>query len=209
MKELIILLTLFNSAEDASTHWFTYYIYIETEYVQGPWARTELLSHSGYRYLAPKVFEDLFGTMKEELAEKLLERLREEKPTLYDRVHKLTLHGDTVNLEIEGIVDRRETIMNEVTATMILNSFSAVRFRYANQEETMTLADLTLPLFDLVSLSEEDSNDAGMESGQDSGKVRIGEPVASDSRNPLSHWLIVSVLFNVILILFIVFRAKK
>jgi hypothetical protein len=201
MKKAIVLLVLFSSMEAGSTHWFTYYIFVETEYVQGPWSRTQLLSESGYRYLAPRVFEDLFGTMKEELAGKLLERLREEKPSVYDRNLVLSLRGDTVCLEINGNINRPETVMNEVTTTMILNSFSAVCFKYSDREVTWSLADLTLPYFDLVS--------APKIVAGGSGKQLTADPATGDSRNPLAHWLILSVLLNLILILFIVFKAKK
>jgi hypothetical protein len=84
---------------------------------------------------------------------------------------------------------------------MILNSFSAVCFKYSDREETWSLADLTLPYFDLVTTPEKDPGG--------SGKELTTDPSAGDSRNPLAHWLILSVLLNLILIFFVVFKSKK
>jgi len=201
MHRTIIALLLIISMRAGATHWLTYYIYLETEYVQGPWARTNLLARSDYKYLAPKVYEDLFGTMKEDLAEKFMDRLREEKPEVYDWDFQLSLHGDTVWLEYEAGIDHLETVMNEVTATMIMNSFDAVCFKDPDGAMTYALTDLTLPLFDLVSLSKKDA--------PENGKKRAMEHKASQSKNPLLIWLIVSVVLNLVLGLWIILRSER
>jgi hypothetical protein len=130
-----------------------------------------------------------------------MERLREEKPATYDWDFQLSLFGDTVYLDMDGRIEQQETVMNEVTATMILNSFSAVCFQYPGKEETWTLVDLTLPLFDLVSVSEKDADDAGNSLTQNPGRGEL--------KRPLTIWLVLSGLLNFILIAYLIFRTKK
>ena len=214
MNRFIILLLFFFSIKAGATHWLTYYVYVETEYVQGPWARTNLLARSDYKYLAPKVYEDLFGTMKEELAEKFMARLREEKPAVYDWDFEISLQGDTVCLEIQGSIDQQETVVNEVTATMILNSFDAVCFKDPGGAATYSLTDITLPLFDLVSLKKEEppvmedvmTQD---EPGNEMTQNDIQDDETSESKSPLLIWFILSVVLNLILVTWIIFRPGK
>jgi len=201
MRQIAILLTLFLTVKAGATHWLTYYVYVERAYVQGPWARTNLLNGSGYRYLAPEVHEDLFGTIRDELVEKMLTRLQEDKPELYDWNYNMQIKGDTVYLEPGGSFVLNETIMNEVTATMTINSFAAVCFRFPGGEEVYTLEDLTLPYFDLVSSVSGDPPEVSEEPAQPNGN--------NTTTNPLVVWLILSVLTNLALLLFLIFKSRK
>jgi hypothetical protein len=84
---------------------------------------------------------------------------------------------------------------------MIMNSFAAVCFKDPGGARTYTLTDLTLPLFDLVSLSKKDA--------PENGKKRAMEHKASQSKNPLLIWLIVSVVLNLVLGLWIILRSER
>ncbi len=201
MKRLTILLTFFWTVEAHATHWLTYYVYVETEYLQGPWVRTGLISGSDYRYLAAKVHEDLFGAMKEDLALKMLERLGGEKPELYDWECEVRLNGDTICLEPQGAFDLNETVLNEVTATLTLNGFAAVCFTFGGKTETYSLADLTLPYFDLV---QPDGDHVTVD--------REAGPFGTDDitvNNPLAVLLFLSVLLNLAFALFLIFKPRR
>jgi hypothetical protein len=231
MKKIVILLSFIWTADAGATHWLTYYVYVETEYVQGPWARTSLFTGRDYRYLAAKVHEDLFGTIRDELAIKMLGRLKEEKPELYDWDYNLLINGDTVCLEPVGPFTMNETLMNEVTATMTINSFAAVCFRWSGGRELFTLADLTLPYFDLVrpkaggdATARPEGNGAAnarqeavgeatvTPEGNDESMVK-GEPApeiaGNNKSNPLIAWFLISVLFNLVLLLFLILKSRK
>jgi hypothetical protein len=231
MKKIVILIAFIWTADAGATHWLTYYVYVETQYVQGPWARTGLLSGSDYRYLAPRIYEDLFGTIRDELAAKMLGRLKEEKPELYDWDYNLLIDGDTVCLEPVGPFKMSETVMNEVTATMTINSFAAVSFRLSGGTQLFTLADLTLPYFDLVrpqtnveATASPKAGDKATVSQQTSEEATIGPEVNGEAparaepapdipvnnrNNSLIAWLLLSVLLNLTLLLFLILKSRK
>jgi hypothetical protein len=200
VKTLLSIILLFAGLDTGATHWLTYYVYFETTYLQGPWVRTDILAKSRYVYLAPRAYEDLFGTERYDLVEKMFSRLREDKPEVYDWDYQISLMGDTVVLKSEGPVRRRVTVANEVLATMTLNGFKVVRFEFDAWTDTCTLSDLTLPYFDLV-----EPLRPGMEPGRDNILLDLQEP----GKNRPVYWLVISVLLNVIMVGFLVFRSKR
>lgn len=167
MKKILFLLLLFVSINATATHWLSYYVYSETQYLQGPWARTEVLSQSDYRYLAPHYYQDLFGTVEEDLVNKMISRLKELKPEVYHWDYHLSIHKDTVRLHISEQPQHFETIQNEITATLLLNDFDAITFDINDHKETLTLEDLTLPYFDLVSASKRNEERRDISPGDD------------------------------------------
>jgi len=64
---MILFLTI--GQNSFASDWAWYYIYVQTEYIQGPWTRADVLNKSGsYKYLHPKQYEELFGSEKIDLA---------------------------------------------------------------------------------------------------------------------------------------------
>ena len=116
MKSFISIALLVLCSGAGATHRLTYYVYYETSYAQGPWSRTGILDHSDYRYLKAEAYEDLFGTVREELVLKMLSRLKEKKPDLYSWDYELTLEGNVVTLTTTDNISNLETVKNEVTA---------------------------------------------------------------------------------------------
>jgi len=64
MKRILALLFCLVISQCAfATEWFWYYVYVQTEYPQGPWTRTDILGkYDSYEYLHPLQFNGLFGT---------------------------------------------------------------------------------------------------------------------------------------------------
>src|SRR5258705_12783018 len=92
-----------------ATEWAWYYIYVQTDYIQGPWTRTDVLGRSGsYKYLHPKQFEELFGSEGIDLANAIFRHLQKEteSPKLYKFKCSLSLSADTVVIQTkEAITD--------------------------------------------------------------------------------------------------------
>ena len=150
MKILLTTLILILALNVGATHWITYYVYHETAYVQGPWLRTNILNQSDYRYLNAELHEGLFGTVESDLVDALFSKLKENKPEVYNWKYDLAFEGDTVLFTSKSIIQSQETVKNELTATLIFNHFKAVTFNFNGKTETWTLAELTIPYFDLI-----------------------------------------------------------
>tara|TARA_R110002050_G_scaffold194902_3_gene329739 strand:- start:10804 stop:11451 length:648 start_codon:yes stop_codon:yes gene_type:complete len=213
MKLFLTILILIISLSANATEWATYYVYFETEYIQGPWTRTDILEKSEYKYLAPKSFEDLFGSEDVDLINTMISRLKKNNPKVYDWTYDLTVQNDTVILTPKGQITQIETVKNEVTATLTLNNFKAVKFNFENGQETLTLNDLTLPFFDLVEVKKEiipevipitkPDNLNSIENIQTSDKP-------TKENNSLTIWLVISCILNAgLLVLFILKRKNK
>jgi hypothetical protein len=208
VKAFLIIPVLMLSMEAGATHWLTYYVYLETEYLQGPWNRAGLLSKSGYRYLSPKQFEDLFGTESCDLAEKMLSRLSEENPDDYNWEYMLSCQADTVILEPLGEVQNRITVINEVTATMVLNSFKAVCFRFGDHTVTCSLKDLTLPYLDLVApvnTAQKDERGTCDSGAEDTAAQEVNDPARG---NRWLTWLILSLVLNLALSVYLIIKSR-
>lgn len=206
MKNLLTLFILTISLTAGATNWLTYYVYFETEYIQGPWTRTDLLEESEYKYLAPEVFEDNFGSIDSDIVNKMLSHLKERKPDLYNWSYDLTFQGDTVVLSSKEKIENFETIKNEITATLTLNNFKAVTFKFPDKSETLIIDDLTLPYFDLVTNTPRESQ--AEETPEIVKKTAIGDKPHKDG-NPLTIWLIISAIINSVLIGILIFRSKE
>jgi hypothetical protein len=204
MKVLLTFLTLTISLNSFATEWLTYYVYFETEYPQGTWTRTNILEQSNYKYLTVEAYEDLFGSRNEQLVDKFLSRLKTKKPDLYQRKYDLTFQGDTVVITTKENPKNIETIKNEIIATLIFNNFKAVQFNFGGKSETLTNNDLTVPYFDLVSKqTSQTTNTTKMEESSEQNESI--EP--TETKNPLTTWLIVSIIFN--LALFVLLTMKQ
>ena len=118
--------------------------------MQGPWSKTYILDKSGYKYLHPKQFEELFGTEKEELATAILTHLQKENPDRYKFNCNLSLSADTVVIQTKDAIADLEAVKNELTASFTLNSFPAVILIQPNRTTLLQLKDVTVPYMDLV-----------------------------------------------------------
>jgi len=194
MKILLIILTLTISLNSFATEWLTYYVYVETEYSQGTWKRTDILEQSNYKYLTVEVYEDLFGSTNEQLVQKFLLRLKAKKPDIYNWKYDLTFQGDTVVITTKEQPKNVEIIKNEITATLTFNNFKAVTFNFGNNSETQTVKDLTLPYFDLVSNQITQTIDTTkiQKLSEQSQNVQ-----PTETKNPFIIWLIISIIFNI------------
>ena len=214
MKRLLCILILFQGIQAGATHWLTYHVYYETEYIQGPWSRSQILNQSGYRYLAVREYTDLFGTEQVDLADKTISRLKELHPTAYEMDYTLEMSGDTVILELDPTAGSWDRIRNEVTATMTMNSFRAVCFRLPDTVVITTMADVDLPYFDLVP--------AGRRAADSDQVTREGHENPSDVPSPgltgnrkstrqgiLLPALLISIALNLIFIIVIVKRRRQ
>lgn len=190
IKSFLLVLNMILCFNVNATHWATYFVYIETEHVQGPWCRMEMLESSDYKYLSPKQYEDLFGSEPEDMARTMISHLAENKPELYNWEYKLKVNGDTVIISIEEDIKKIETILNEITLTLTLNSFSAVTFQLPGSARTMILNDIKIPFLDLV-INEH--------------KAREEE---HKEQSPFSIWLLLSIGINVILVGLLIYRVR-
>lgn len=219
MKKIITLLMLTICFCTNATHQLTYIVYFETEYIQGPWSRLDLLVESDYKYLEAQSFEDSFGSIKADMVNKMISRLKDDKPDIYNWTYELSIEGDTVILTPNGQIKEIETIKNEITATLTHNNFSAVIFYFGEKKEVLTIDDLSLPYFDLVTKQQNKSEAKIQEVTIDtiynidtvqSQKVNI-KPCEDKEQedNLLSIWLIISGILNIGLIGFLMMKNKK
>jgi len=206
MKVFLTILTLTINLNSFATEWLTYYVYFETEYSQGTWTRTDILEQSKYKYLTVEAYEDLFGSEEAQLINKLLSRLKDKKPDLYNWTYNLNVQSDTVVITTKEQVKNIETIKNEITATLTFNNFKAVTFNFGDNSETLTINDLTVPYFDLISKQTIPTTD----------RTKIQEPmnqnqtvVPTETKNPLTTWLIISIIFNFGLVGLLMIRKLK
>ncbi|MFO8236501.1 MAG: hypothetical protein R6U04_13975 [Bacteroidales bacterium] len=215
MRKLLTLLFLLTALNVSATNWLSYYVYSETKYMQGPWSRTDVLGKSGYRYLAPHYYEDLFGTVKSDLVNKMIQRLQEMKPGVYNWDYDLSIEGDTVIFSTGTQIRRFETVKNEITVTLTMNDFDVIIFRLPDKEETLTIDDVTLPFFDLVEAGEKDSGEeksGSMEEELQHEKNREEMIITDEDKNGdkgknhnlLFFALIFSVILNIVLIVFFI-----
>lgn len=211
MKGILILLTLFTSLNANATHWLTYYVYFETEYLQGPWSRTDILEKSKNKYLTSVAFEDLFGTVDADLVGKMLARLKNNKPETYDWTYDLSFRGDTVILTTKDQINELETVKNEITATLTLNNFKAVTFRFHGGQETWTIDDLTLPYLDLVMGQPKTSEPTVEKEIKETTNTEIiqNKEKTNKESNPLFLWLVISGIVNIGLIMLLTMKKKK
>jgi len=201
MKKTFTILALILALNANATNWLTYYVYHETEYIQGPWSRIDILEKSDYKYLSPQAYEDLLGSERIDLVNKIFFHLKEQKPEVYTWDYELSLYGDTVIFSTEEVIEHIEIIKNELTASLTLNGFEAVVFQIGNKKETMTIFDLTLPYFDLVN-----SKNSELLTVQKK-TVEVKSEILNDNQeNPLTIWLIILSITIIGLLGFIIIR---
>lgn len=210
MRFPFVVLFLMMWSYAGAAHWMTYYVYHEAYYEQGPWSRTDLLRKSGFRYLAAEKHEDLFGTESVQLIRKMLSRLQDQKPELYDWDYDLEIKNDTAIIVPAENVEAVETIKNEIIATLGVNGFKVVKFGMPGEEGIWTFQDLTLPFLDLVNPPE--TTESGLQTPEnhlrdstDRQQEQMKEDVSPEENDQSSFpvLLFASALLNVILLVFL------
>lgn len=204
MRLLLNIITFTISINSFAAHWATYYVYIETDYVQGTWTRTDLLDHSNYKYLTVEVYEDLFGSEEEEVARKFLSRLKDKKPELYNWPYDLSIQDGIVSISSKETPENVETIKNEITATMVFNNFKAVNFIFGEKSETLTKENLSLPYFDLI--SNQITQAPTLTETQD---LIEQDQILESNKKPLNTWLVLSVILNLSLLGLLIRKSVK
>lgn len=207
MKYLISLIIFAFCIKAQAAHWFTFYVYYETEYVQGPWSKAYILDGSNYKYLTVEKHEKLLGTVDEDLVDTLISTLREIKPDLYNWEYDLKIDQNVVEITAIGFIENQQTIKNELIATILLNNFETLKLNYNGKSENLTLNDITLPYFDLVSHQMNEETPVETINSEENPDV---QNIANDSdtKNNLIYWLIASVLLNFGIITYVLFKKK-
>ena len=149
-KLLLIIIFSVISTFCFATDWLTYYVYVQTTYLDGPWTRSDLLYKSDYQYLFPVKKEGLFGTVQEDIANAIMSDLKTASPKRYTFNYTLTLVSDTVILTTNDSIKEAAVVKNELIASFILNHFAAVKLIQKGVVQIFQLKDLTVPLMDLV-----------------------------------------------------------
>ena len=169
MKKLALIISLFVfSLNLKATHHMTYFVYVETQFAQGYWKDAVDVYENGDKFLYPHSYTDLFGTVKKDFYNKLLERL-EEHHTFYSYVsldsNKLKREGyrefyDTLNFAVQPEITSAQikTVKNELTTTVLsAGECQAIRLNFYHDEEihnaeVYDYSDVDYPVFDLVSM---------------------------------------------------------
>lgn len=153
MKKLILaaLLTLF-SYHCFATETFQYYIYVQTTYSQGFWARANLLKGVDQFYLANKQYEDLFRLTGdgEDVAKAIVQHLKEEKPMRYNFSFTIKIEDNVVVFSTKSQISDFDAVKNELTVSFILNNFRAVKIVQGKNSKIYYLKDVSIPYMDLV-----------------------------------------------------------
>lgn len=206
MKKAVFFLLFFFivAQKSVATEWLTYYVYVQKEYLQGPWKRADLLGQDSYAYLHAQQYEELFGSEPVSLANAILKHLREETPERYTFQSTLVATGDTVVIQTRDTITDFEAVRNELVASLLLNNFSTVKIIQPGSAAFYGLQDISVPYMDLVFPS---GREVPLMQSPDSlqsdinTSARQSPPAAGKSPgNKLSLWLILSVIINILLV---------
>ena len=131
----------------SATHDLQYFIYVQDEYVQGPWRHAENV----VEYLRPITFTELFGSEPLDVPLSVFKHLAVNRPDDYQWERQLHVAGDTLMIDVGGAIPNFDRVRNEVTLSMTSQSvFRHVRFRSADRDVTFSEEDVELPYFELV-----------------------------------------------------------
>ena len=178
MKRLLLILLggllAFNLQ---ATHHLTYFVYVKTSFQQGYWKDADRVYDRGGVFLYPYQYTDLFGTVKVDFYNKLLDRLNSHHD-FYQHValdsNVLKQEGnrefyDTLNFAVEPGLSQEQlqTLRNELVATVLAAGESnAIRLNHHDSRgtqvktETLDYGDLDYPLFELVRIGGDTTTEA-------------------------------------------------
>lgn len=203
-KCFVFLLLCFAITKNSlATEWAWYYIYVQKEYIQGPWTRADLLSQrDDYAYLHPQQFEELYGADEEQMVLSIFGHLREETPERYTFRSSLSVSMDTVIIRSEDTIPDYDAVKNELIASFVLNHFKTVKIIQPGKVSLYGLRDLTVPYMDLVlpvaraAFQNRDS----VRNDTPAADQAINEPVPGKTAKKWPVWLILSLLLNFVLV---------
>lgn len=203
MKKIFLLLLSFTIVKTSlATEWAWYYIYVQKEYIQGPWIRADVFAgRDNYAYLHPQQFEELFGSEPGQLAHSIFSHLREETPERYGFRATVAVAGDTVIVQTQDAIKEFDAVKNELTASFVLNNFRAVKIIQPGKVSLYGFGDLTVPYMDLVVPAQgppipKTENIRNEEPAPDPA---TGEPIPGKTGKKWSVWVILSLLLNSVL----------
>lgn len=211
-KLLLFIFSISLSQQIYATHLLNLYVYTETEYIQGPWSGSILLDELGdYRFLQAVAFDDYFGTVRLEIVEALIDKLRELKPENYTWDGTFELSGNTVIIHPEIGFIESETIINELTATYTNNGFNSVRIDFNGKSRVFTKNDISIPYLGLIVPKEigieEISTNADSLTTTEPALVKNKE--GGRSEFTFKTLFYASVILNILLAGFLLLRKKK
>lgn len=216
MRQLFTIIFLLIIGQGAfATEWFTYFIYVQKEYIQGPWIRAGILDKSG-SYLEPKQFDELFSISGDglDIANAILSHLKEETPERYKFEYTLTISRDTIVIKITDTIRDFDAVKNELTASYILNNFGAVKIIQQNRAGIYLLKNVTVPYMDLV-LPAQTTAQTQINSGPDNTRNDTSTSARKNQSLPIekskasvSIWLMISLAINLLLFILLVRQRK-
>lgn len=210
IKKTFILFLLFFAFNANATHWLTYYVYHETEYDQGPWIGVAIIENTNYKYLVPVAYSEMFGSENIEIAKKIVFRLKEKKPEIYNFEYEIAEKENEITLTIKEEIKENQIVKNEIITSLINNGFTKVIFRFLNKEEVCTIKNVTLPYFKLQYNKNKASN-----SIKTLFSINKNKKTLKTNKNNLRKedtnrfWFVLSLLFNILLILLIFVKKRK
>lgn len=226
-RSLVALLFITISFQGFATDWAWYYVYVQTDYVQGPWLRASDIYKTGKdTYLHPEQFEDLFGSEADDLVNAIYGHLKKLSPARYKFSSTLSLANDTVIMQVNGKITEFDAVRNELVASFTLNGFPAVKIIQQGKAHVYMLKDITVPYMDLVLPGHVAIRTAKEEPVKKTSKdsvpathteappvtlkpAAVQQPEEEHSHNSAPAWLMISVAANVGLIGYILLRKKR
>ncbi len=228
--KLLFALLFLLSLSCSATEWCNYYVYVESEYMQGPWTREDVIfKYSHGKYLHPVLCEDLFGSDKTELIIAVLGHLKKESENRYNFKYTVAEMGDTAFIQTKDPIPGFESIRNELIASLLLNNYKVLLIKQAGIEHTYVFSDLGLPFMDLC-LPPKASATTSPGPVQTSDAIEQKKPLKEaanhpdtlKTKNPESEeiknsqaispdriWLFISIAVNLFLILILIVRQNK
>ncbi|MES2429994.1 MAG: hypothetical protein V4556_03595 [Bacteroidota bacterium] len=212
MKKLLLILFLSIGIKSFATEWASFYVYVQQEYVQGPWKRTDVLNQSGSnQYLHALQFEELFGTEPMQLASSIFSHLKAFTPERYKFNPTISIFEDTVIIKTKDSIAYLDAVKNELVASFMLNDFKGVKIIQGNNVQLFLLKDISVPYMDLISPSTPIIIPAN-DSLQKDGIIEVNPPINLTSKKTLDKnyiWMILSVGLNLILIILLITKQRR
>lgn len=212
IKRFLLIITLSIVGHTAlATEWLTYYVYIQKQYLQGPWTRASLMDTTGnYDYLHPKEIVELFGWDEngQYLAEAIMHNLKEETPPRYSFQYNLFIKGDTAVIQTNDSIKEYEAVKNECTASFLMNKFKVLNIIHQGISQMYTMSDITVPYMDLI-VPTPPTRSTSLEQPLNH-EPDLSEPSKENQKeSTFNLWLIISVVINIILFVILLLRRKR
>ena len=146
----ILLFLLFVPVVGSATQDNYLFVWHEDDYIQGSWKRARIIEGRPPRYLRPVLYVEMMGTVQLDIPLTILERLAAKRPDAYRWKREIEIKGDTVVITSSQAIPGLESIRNEVTLSMVMQSgFNHVTFVQPEGRSTYSLADINIPWFDI------------------------------------------------------------